>query len=83
MHTVGFDLCFSGAHHWYKDADYTRENDFWNESMFTTYEGLDTLWLFVDTAAWMPTIRDKLAASGLTWYDHSNGLLQKMGVFYE
>ena len=83
VHTVGLDLCWRGDHHWYNDPNYTRTNEFWNEKMFTTYEGLDTLWLFVDTAAWMPTIRDKLAASGLTWIDHSNGLLQKMGVFYE
>lgn len=77
VHTIGFDLVFrnQSAHHWYDYPTY-KTGRYREESMFTTYKGVETLWTWIETAQYMKEIEYMFERDGITWKDHSNGLLQ-------
>jgi hypothetical protein len=82
VHTIGLDLCFRGdQHHWFNYPQIKHNNRYWHESMWTRAFGLDTLHWWVESAECLARMKSKMGAEGLTWIDHSNGLLQAMGVF--
>jgi len=79
--TVGWDLCFKyGLHHGYTYPPITTENRFWGKSMFITKYGLDTMWYWIETADVLIEVKKRLALFNIHWTDHSNGLLQAMGI---
>jgi hypothetical protein len=81
VHTIGFDLHFpkDASHHWYKFPPY-QVDVFRKPEMFTEYEGLRTMWVWVETAQFLQAIKPLFERDKLAWYDHSDGLLQRMGV---
>lgn len=76
VHTIGFDLFLPDKHHWYSYPIY-EETRFFTPAMFTEYEGLKTLWFWVETAEYMKKAEDVMIRDGLKWVDHSHGLLKK------
>lgn len=81
VHTIGFDLCFKNPteHHWYQYPPY-QVDVFRKPEMFTEFEGLRTQWTWVETAQFLQAIRPLFERDKLAWVDHSEGLLQKMGI---
>ncbi len=79
VHTIGFDLCFKGDHHFYTYPSYETD-DIWNKSAFTTYKGLSTLYWWIETAKYLRHIEPLLNRDGIDWIDHSSGLLQMEGI---
>jgi len=82
VHTIGFDLCFKDEqrHHWYKYPKY-QVDKFRQPAMFTEYGGLKTQHDWLEGAIWLvEEINPIFKAAGLTWVDHSDGLLQKVGL---
>lgn len=79
VHTIGFDLCFRGEHHFYAYPSY-ESDEVWNVSAFTTYKGLDTLYWWIETAKYMKKIAPLLRRDGIRWIDHSDGLLKIEGI---
>lgn len=79
-HTIGMDFCFKGSkHHWYPHPRYM-EDRFRTEKMFTQYNGIPTLWEWVEGAEWLKSIESIFKRDGLKWTDHSKGLFQSMGL---
>jgi hypothetical protein len=81
VHTIGFDLCFkdSARHHWYQYPRY-EVDVFRKPEMFCDFEGLRTQWVWIETAQFLQEIKPLFERDHLMWIDHSDGLLQKMGV---
>jgi hypothetical protein len=81
VHTIGYDLAFKreDAHHWYKYPAYQPDR-FRNESMFVDYQDLKTQWIWVETAEFLKELEPLFELDGITWIDHSNGLLSSMGL---
>lgn len=79
VHTIGFDLCFRGDHHFYAYPSY-ESDEVWNVSAFTTYKGLNTLYWWIETAKYMKKIVPLLRRDGIRWIDHSDGLLKIEGI---
>lgn len=79
IHTIGFDMCFRDVHHWYKYPAY-EEGKFFNKSMFTKHAGLDTMWIWIEGAEYAEKMIPALDRRYIKWIDHSNGLLQAMGI---
>lgn len=78
IHTIGFDLRLEGdKHHWYKYPIYEATR-FFTEDMFTEYKDMTTLWFWIDTAKYLQEILPALEKEGITWTDHSNGLIQNI-----
>ena len=77
IHTIGYDLCLRGEeqHHWYKYPVY-EPTRFYNPQMFTSYEGYNTLWFWVDTMLFLKELEQTFDKDGIKWYDYSDGLLQ-------
>ena len=79
IHTVGFDLCLTGQHHWYEYPPYAG-NRFYGENMFTHKHGLRTLWFWVDTVEYMKSVIPALERDDILWRDHSGGLMGAAGL---
>ena len=78
IHTIGFDLCFKDdMHHWYKEFQYVEAP----HRPFKSWNGVNTTNVWYWTAYWFKRYYPNFAEAGITWIDHSDGLLQKMGVF--
>jgi len=84
VHTIGFDLCFQngidGKQHWYDHPEY-KPDAFRTHKVFTTYDGLETQWDWIETAEFIASLEDSFKEAGLRWFDHSEGLLKKMGIW--
>ena len=80
VHTIGMDFCFKGKQHWYEHPDWEADR-FRTKEMFTNYNGLPTMWEWVEGAEWLQSLEWLFEIEGLEWRDHSNGLLQEMGVW--
>jgi len=82
--TIGFDLCFKngidGKQHWYDHPEY-KPDAFRTHKVFTTYDGLETQWDWIETAEFIASLEDEFREAGLKWIDHSEGLLKKMGIW--
>ncbi len=76
VHTIGFDLFFQDKHHWYEYPIY-EETRFFTEDMFIDYNGIRTMWFWLETADYMKIAEDVMIRDGLDWTDHSHGLLKK------
>ncbi|HSW65409.1 MAG TPA: hypothetical protein VLH56_19185 [Dissulfurispiraceae bacterium] len=82
VHTIGLDLCWqNGEHHWFDYPPITADNRYWYPSMLTEHKGLKTMHWWIESAEYLRTLKAKMLSEGLSWQDHSNGLLQAMGVF--
>jgi hypothetical protein len=82
VHTIGLDLCWkNGEHHWHPYPPITADNLYWKPSMLTQYKGLDTMHWWIESAEYLAQLKAKMHKEKLIWHDHSNGLLQAMGVF--
>lgn len=81
VHTIGFDLMFreKEKHHAYTYPIYNPDR-YRTEKMFVQYEGLDTQLVWIETAQFLKAIQPLFIRDGLSWFDHSNGLLQVMNV---
>jgi len=81
IHTVGYDLCFKSdsEHHWYTYPSY-ESNYCFGPEMMTEYKGLKTLYWWIDTARYLKQIEPLLERDGITWIDHSDGLLRAEGL---
>lgn len=85
-HTIGFDLMFRGDdHHWYRHPHYQPDR-FCNQNMFITRKYGDqtvhTRWDMVEAAQCLKALErmDIFTRDGLTWRDHSEGLLRLEGL---
>ena len=79
-HTIGFDLCFKGdKHHWYEHPPY-EANKYWNEKMFIRHGKMNTMYFWLDTARYLKAIKPLFERDGITWVDHSKGLLNAEGI---
>lgn len=78
VHTIGYDLRFRDEvpHHWYKYPPY-EETRFYKQNMFTTYNGIPTLYFWIDTANYLKAILPLMEREGLRWMDHSHGLFEE------
>ena len=82
LHTIGMDLMFRDGekgHHFYKYPIYQVDR-FRKPEMFVTYKGARTQHVWVESAQYLQTIEPVLARDGVTWIDHSNGLLSLEGL---
>lgn len=82
VHTIGFDMCFkdSDSHHWYRYPTY-QVDKFRQEAMFTEWDNLKTQHDWLEGAIWLAEEIDPMfRREGLTWYDHSDGLLKAVGM---
>lgn len=81
IHTIGFDLCFKdgAAHHWYNYPDYHPDR-YRTPEAFVEYKGLKTQWAWIEAARYIKTLESGLEAAGITWHDHSDGLLKAAGL---
>jgi hypothetical protein len=80
IHTVGYDLSFpNDGHHWYNYPTYEAD-EYWSENAFVEYNGVKTLDWWVKTAEYLRGVEKLLLDAGVKWADHSNGLLQMMGI---
>jgi len=82
VHTIGFDMCLKDEqrHHWYKYPTYQVDRSR-QEGMFTEYGGLRTQWDWLEGAIWLAEeIEPLFRRDGMTWHDHSNGLLKVIGM---
>jgi hypothetical protein len=84
VHTIGYDMCFpngrNGKHHHYDHPGYEPDK-FRTEQMFTSYEGLDTMWDWIEAGCFISQIEYLFGHARLRWQDHSHGLLAKMKVW--
>ena len=81
VHTIGYDLMFKGKkHHWYKHPEY-KSGKFRHQEMFIEHKGAQTQDWWVETAQYYPTIEHLFERDGLSWKDHSDGLLKLEGVW--
>lgn len=89
--SVGFDFCFAddGREHWTEDArpfSAAREKEWINVTkdcwITVSYHGrkYPTIWAFAMSAAWCAKMRRYFKRAGMTWTDHSDGLLQIPGI---
>jgi len=77
IHTIGMDFCFKDPerHHAYKYPTY-QPDKFRTANMFTTYNGFQTQWDFIQGAEWIrQVVKPLMVRDGITWIDHSKGLL--------
>lgn len=84
VHTIGYDLMFKGLnHHWYKYPPYQADR-YTNENMFVSRQygdtHISTRWAWVETAQCLKAIEYLFDRDGLTWRDHSDGLLTHEGL---
>lgn len=81
VHTIGYDLCIKNdaSHHWYEYPTYQVDR-FRTPEMFVTHLGLKTQVYWVETAQYLQKIEHRFADEGMIWKDHSDGLLQRMGI---
>lgn len=79
VHTIGMDFCFKKKHHWYKHPKYEADR-FRTEKMFVEFRGLQTQWDWIEGAKFYKSVEHIFVRDGLEWIDHSDGLLQAMGV---
>ena len=80
IHTIGFDLSFGKTQHWYEYPETYKPGRYFGEKSFVQYMDLKTTWQWVDTADYMRDLKPLMEQAGITWVDHSNGLLQRMKV---
>jgi hypothetical protein len=80
IHTIGFDLCFGKTQHWYEYPETYKPGRYFGEKSFVQYMDLKTTWQWVDTAEYMRSLKPLMETAGITWVDHSDGLLQRMKV---
>lgn len=84
VHTIGYDLCFPNGvnsdHHWYIHPKY-QPDKFRTEKMFTQFQGLDTMWDWMEAAEFISQIEYIFKRDRFKWVDHSHGLLSKMGLW--
>lgn len=77
--TIGFDLCFKEKEeHWYEYPS-VRGGIYWDERMYVNYEGLNTMWIWIETAQYAMMVDRILQANKIKWNDVSDGLLQRFG----
>lgn len=79
VHTIGMDFKFGEKQHWYDHPDWQPDR-FRTEKMFTEYEGVSTMWEWIEGAEWLKSIEWLFERDGLKWRDHSHGLLEVMGL---
>jgi len=81
IHTIGFDLCLpTSEHHWYKYPSYVADGKFFKGDPFTTYDGLNTTFFWLDTMRYLVAVEPYLELQGITWFDYSGGLLLAAGL---
>lgn len=82
IHTIGFDLCFKDDkhHHWYDYPTYQPDR-FRTDLMFKTYNGVRTQEDWIEGMMFLSTLEKPMQDVGITWRDHSDGLLKAGGVF--
>jgi len=80
VHTIGLDFCFKdGKHHNYNYPKYQPDR-FRTGAMFTTYEGIQTMWDWVQGGRWLESVELMMENDGIQWTDHSDGLLKALGL---
>jgi len=78
VHSIGWDFC--SYDHWYKYPTY-QPDKFRSREMFTEYEGVPTQWDWIKGAEWLKsTVEPLMKRDGVKWVDHSDGLLNVMGL---
>ncbi len=82
VHTIGYDLYFPSeqAHHFYKHPLYESNYLWQSDNMFTTYQGLKTMFFWLDAAMYLKQVEGIFERDGLKWIDHSAGLLSLVGL---
>ena len=79
VHSIGIDLCFkdNAEHHWYPSRRYIEELLAGCNQSVIMHAGLSTMPFWVASAKYLNWWRKEYAdAGGMTWEDHSSGLLQ-------
>lgn len=81
VHTIGFDLCMAGGHHWNEPHFKFGTSKWIRKECYMRVNGKPTIWHFALSAAYaMDFVRPRLEAAGCHWEDHSDGLLQEAGI---
>lgn len=79
VHSVGIDLCFKddASHHWYEERRYFEDLLAGCNQTLVECAGLKTMPFWLESAKYLLYWREAYAEpGGLTWIDHSNGLMQ-------
>jgi len=81
VHTIGYDLMFQGDgnHHAYAYPLY-KQDRFRTDKYRVQYKGVDTQWAWIETAQWLKEMEWMFERDGLSWHDHSSGLLTVEGL---
>lgn len=81
VHTIGFDLMFrEDNHHHAYDYPLYEADRFRNPEAFVEYKGYKSQWVWIETAQYLKQIEPLFERDGLTWRDHSEGLLKIEGL---